>query len=296
MRNPQKALQKYGCPLNGKTVLVTGANSGIGYAAAVHFLMLGADLLLVCRSAERGQRAAEQLQAQFPGSRIVLLLADLASNASIKALAQNIAERGEKIDIFLSCAGVYYPSITTTEDGLPMTVGVNYVGTVRLTEALLPAMHESTHIVLTTSLTDRFGRVCRAPKPGAREGFRAYAESKLLLSAYICKKARLRGEKEPIFTVAHPGITATSLLDPAKTSHHPLFSKLGHAFLYLFTHSKEKAALTAVYAACHGQNGDCIGPRGLFGISGYPRRTQFCRNVRRQAARGSDPYIADAKS
>ena len=105
------------------------------------------------------------------------------------------------------------------------------------------------------------------------------------------KKARERGEYSPIFVAAHPGITATSLLDPAKTSHSPVFSRLGHAFLFLFTHSKEKAALTAVYAACKAKNGDCIGPRGLFGISGYPHVTKFCRNVQRQAKHGFDPYI-----
>ncbi|MBR2313037.1 MAG: hypothetical protein IKA46_07095, partial [Clostridia bacterium] len=73
---------------------------------------------------------------------------------------------------------------------------------------------------------------------------------------------------------------------PEKTTHKPLFSRLGHAFLYLFTHAPEKAALTAVWAAAgEVQNGACIGPRGIFGISGYPHRTAFCRGVRRRAAK-----------
>ena len=94
-----------------------------------------------------------------------------------------------------------------------------------------------------------------------------------------------RSEGEPAFIATHPGITATALLSPEKTTHKPLFSRLGHAFLYIFTHAPEKAALTAVLAAAgKAKNGDCIGPRGLFGISGYPHKTKYCRRVRQAAA------------
>lgn len=291
MKDYTKRLQLISTSLVGKTVLITGGNSGIGYAAAEHFLALGADLILACRSKERGLAAQSALQSRFAQRRIALELLDLSSNASIDALAQNIAKRDEKIDVLLHCAGVYYPKESRTADGLPMTVGVNYVGTARLTEALLPLMRASGRVVFTTSLVDRFGKARKSPTKKAREGYPDYAESKLLLSAYALKKACERGEKSPIFVAAHPGISATSLLDPTKTSHSPVFSRLGHAFLFLFTHSKEKAALTAVYAACKAKNGDCIGPRGLFGISGYPHVTKFCRNVQRQAKHGFDPYI-----
>ena len=292
MENYTNWLQQNACSLSGKTVLITGANSGIGYAAAAHFLSLGADLILACRSEKRGKTAQDALAAQFPDREVALELLDLSANASIDAFAQKIRERYQKIHILLHCAGVYYPKESRTADGLPMTVGVNYAGTVRLTEALLPQMEKAGRVIFTTSLVDRFGRVQKKPVTKDREGYPDYAESKLLLSAYALKKAAERGEDSPIFIAAHPGITATSLLDPAKTSHSPLFSRLGHDFLYLFTHSKEKAALTAVYAACKGKNGDCIGPRGLFGISGYPHVTKFCGNVKRQAAKGTDPYIS----
>jgi NAD(P)-dependent dehydrogenase (short-subunit alcohol dehydrogenase family) len=175
---------------------------------------------------------------------------------------------------------VYYPNQPQTKDGLPTTLGVNYLGTKRLTEGLLPAMSADGRVIFTTSLVDRFGKTSYTLKE--KQGYADYAQSKLLLSAYALQKALQRGEKQPKFIAVHPGITATSLLDPAKTTHSPLFSKLGHAFLYLFTHKKEKAALTAVLAAAgKAKNGDCIGPRGLFGISGYPHRTKFCRKVKR---------------
>lgn len=265
-------------PADGVTALITGGNSGLGYECARWLLALGARILLACRNEERGRVAAERLREEFPRGEVVPMTVDLSDDAVMDAFSEKVAERGEKIDLLMHFAGVYYPKESRTAQGRPMTVGVNYEGTRRLTEALLPLMDETGRVVFTTSLVDRFGRV----KPTGREGFAAYAQSKLLLSAYASKKARERGEKEPIFVAAHPGITATSLLDPAKTTHSPLFSRLGHAFLYVFTHSKEKAALTAVLAALGDcQNGDCIGPRGLFGISGYPRKTKFCRNVRK---------------
>jgi NAD(P)-dependent dehydrogenase (short-subunit alcohol dehydrogenase family) len=214
------------------------------------------------------------------------MLLDLASFASIDAFATELPTRFTQIDVFLHCAGVYYPKEPCTADRLPMTEGVNYHGTVRLAEAVLPLLESNARMIFTTSLVDRFGKEKRGENEA--QGYAAYARSKSLLSAYVLQKARERGEKEPIFIAAHPGITATSLLDPAKTTHSPLFSRLGHAFLYLFTHSKEKAALTAVLAAAGDvKNGDCIGPRGPFGISGYPHRTKFCRNVKKHAARAS---------
>ncbi|MBQ9097858.1 MAG: SDR family NAD(P)-dependent oxidoreductase [Clostridia bacterium] len=283
-------LRRQGCIAKHKLAVITGANSGIGFATAQHLLSLGACVILACRSKERGITALQQLRAAYPKSKIALMLVDLASFASMDGFVAKIKERYQKIDLLIHCAGVYYPKEGQTADGLPATVGINYIGTVKLTEELLPLLGRDGRVVFTTSLVDRFGKVGRSA-PRAKEGYREYAESKLLLSAYALQKATQRGEKQPRFVAAHPGITATSLLDPSKTTHHPLFSKLGHGALYLVTHSKEKAALTVAYAACGPvKNGACIGPRGIFGISGYPHATHFCHNVTRQA-KEQKPYI-----
>ena len=268
--------------LGGKVAVVTGGNSGIGFCAARGFLHLGARVVLACRNEARAAAAREQLLGEFPQGVVETASLDLADNASIDAFSLEMGKRYEKIDIFLHCAGVYYPREAKTKDGLPMTEGVNTWGTLRLAKAMLPFMDNSCRMIFTTSLVDRFGKE-QCP---VGEGYAAYARSKYLLSAFVLQSARARAEGEPLFIATHPGITATSLLSPEKTTHKPLFSRLGHAFLYLFTHAPEKAALTAVLAAAGNvQNGACIGPRGIFGISGYPHHTAFCKNVCRRAAK-----------
>lgn len=282
----QKWRTKHLRDLTGQVAVVTGGNSGLGFEAARGLLAQGAEVVLACRSESRANAAKERLLTEFPAAAVTVMLVDLASFASIDAFAEDLDKRYEKIHIFLHCAGVYYPREPRTADGLPTTVGVNFVGTVRLAGAVLPLMDETCRMIFTTSLTDRFGRVKGgdALAPDKTEGYPAYARSKHLLSAYVCRCAATRKSGQPAFLATHPGITATDLLSPAKTSHKPLFSKLGHAFLYLFTHSPEKAALTALWAAAGDtENGACIGPRGIFGISGYPHRTRFAPSVRKSA-------------
>lgn len=285
MMQYEKWLKKHTKRLDGKLAVLTGANSGIGFEAARYLLSLGASLILACRSAERGEAAREKLLAEYPSGTAELCLLDLASNASIDAFVAKMRERGEKIDILLHFAGVFCPRGSTTKDNIPTTVGVNYTGTVRLAEALLPMMANNGRMIFTTSIADRFGKARKDPLvPHDKEGFSAYAESKLLLSSYIYKKAAEQNENSPIFIATHPGVTATPLFDPNKTTHSPRFSRLALRGLSLLTHSKEKAALSAVFAAAGGaKNGDCIGPRGLFGISGYPHRTKLCRKAKKAA-------------
>lgn len=275
----QKWLDQNARQMTGEHVIITGGNSGIGYAAAGEFLALGASVTLACRNPARAAFACERLRSRYPRAAVDYEVVDLASFSSIDAFAARLSAQESRIHVFLHCAGVYYPRTSVTEDGLPMTVGVNYTGTVRLSEAVEPLLVPGGRMIFVTSLVDRNGRVSREPK---KEGYAAYAKSKTLLSAYVLHRARTRTEGMPLFIAVHPGITATDILSSEKTAHKPLFSRLGHAFLYRFTHSPEKAALTAIRAAVgDGENGDIIAPRGPFGISGYPHKTRFCARVRR---------------
>ncbi len=277
----EKWLHKHVRSLEGKRAIVTGANSGIGFEAARMYAYLGAEVVLACRNEGRAATARDRILAEFPSAKVEIALVDLASIASIDAFADTMILCGKTLDICLHCAGVYYPRTRYTQDGYPMTEGVNYIGTIHLADRLLPLMSADGRMIFTTSLVDRFGK---PDVVATDEGYGAYSRSKTLLSAEIIRRAAARGDGAPAYIAVHPGITATDLLSPDKTTHKPFFSRLGHAFLYLFTHSPEKAALTAVLAAAGEiSNGSVIGPRGIFGISGYPHEVRFAPRARKCA-------------
>lgn len=276
--------KKHLADLGGKIAVVTGANSGLGFETARGLAERGAALVLACRDQKKAEAARLALAAVFPSTCIDLLPLDLASLDSVSDFASKLEGRYQKIDIFVHCAGVYFPRETTTKEGYPMTVGVNALGTIRLSEAVLPLMPPGGRAVFVTSLTDRHGTVKTTPlADDADSGYAAYCRSKFLLSGYVCQKAAERDEKGPLFVAAHPGVTRTPLLSPEKTGEVPLWSRVSHTILYRFTHSPQKAALCILAAAAGGgvHNGDLIAPRGLLGVSGYPRRATFSRRIRR---------------
>jgi len=278
--------------LAGKIAVVTGANSGLGFETAKGLIERGAAVVMACRDLRRGEAARRRLLCAFPHAAVDLLPLDLASLSSVADFAGQLGARYQKIDLFIHCAGVYYPREKTTADGYPMTVGVNALGVVRLSEATLPLLPPEGRAVFVTSLTDRRGKVKTSPLADDADAHAAYCRSKFLLSGYVCLKAAERGEKEPLFVAAHPGVTKTPLLAREKAAV-PLSARLSHALLYRFTQSPEKAALSILAAAADPavQNGDYVGPRGPFGVSGYPHKTAFCRRVRRAVEDKSFDFI-----
>ena len=268
--------------LSGRVAVVTGANGGLGFETARGLLSLHARVILACRDAGKGEAARARLLAEFPDAALDLLTLDLSRRASISDFAARLAALAPKIDLFVHCAGVYYPRESRTPDGLPATVGINYVGTVELDRVTEPLLSPDGRAVFVTSLVDRKGRVNLDPLADDEpDGYRAYARSKFLLSGYVFRKSAARIPGEPLYLAAHPGITKTPLLSKEKTGPRPLWSRLGHALIYPFTQSPEKASLSILEAAAgKAENGDLFAPRGLFQIWGYPKKISFSRRVR----------------
>ena len=214
----QKWYQTHAKAQNGRVAVVTGANSGIGFFAARGLAYLGAEVVLACRNEARAAAACARIKEEFPCAKVSYMLLDLSSFSLIDGFAAELAKRYPKIDIFLHCAGVYYPRDTKTADGLPMTEGVNFVGTVRLAKAVLPLLDQTGRMVFTTSLTDRFGKDVRKENEG--EGYAAYARSKHLLSAFVAQNAAKRGENQPFF------VGQIAPISCKKTAHFGIYSQV----------------------------------------------------------------------
>src|SRR5438093_11056037 len=113
--------------MTGKTVLITGATSGIGYQTAAGLLRLGAQVVMVSRDPSRGEQARSRLMEQTGSQRVFVFLGDLASHESIRALADSFLQRAPRLEVIINNAGVIEPKRRLSADGIELTVAVNVV-------------------------------------------------------------------------------------------------------------------------------------------------------------------------
>ena len=263
----QKYVNKFN-KLDNKTIIVTGAYSGIGFEVCKYILSLNGNLIMACRNLNKANEAKNKLLEEFPNGNILVKQYDQASLVSIENFANDIKK--EKVDIFgLICnAGVYYPKKDMkTKDGFELTVGTNYIGTSYLLDLLNETL-SSSRVVLVSSLTATLSKNYEFEKIDSLSRNKLYGFSKLLLNKNAYE--RMNNEKYQL-VVVHPGICATNILTSKDTGLSSWFSLLGRKFLNVFVHSASKAALILLTGLlCEYQKGLYVKPRGLFAISGYP--------------------------
>jgi retinol dehydrogenase 12 len=201
-----------------KTVIVTGANRGIGLGAARALARGGNRVLLACRSpagaeAVRDGLAADPLVAAARGRVELAPPLDLGSLGSVRAFADSMSNRGIAIDALVNNAGVLCSSRDLTADGFERSLGVNFLGPFLLTRLLVPVIASGGRVVNTSSVAGLFGRF--DPDDLAMEGkyrpLRAYARSKLAVILGTLELAR-RLEGRVAVNVVHPGIVNTRIL------------------------------------------------------------------------------------
>ncbi|MFI2714727.1 oxidoreductase [Streptomyces collinus] len=248
----------------GRTVVVTGANSGIGLTAADALARAGAHVVLAVRDTERGRAAA----AAVHGSTEVRRL-DLADLASVRAFAE--AWQGP-LHLLVNNAGVMMLPRQRTKDGFEMQFGTNHLGHFALTNLLLP--HITGRVVTVSSGAHRWG--------GARIDFDdldlaanytpqgAYAQSKLANLLFTLElQRRLSESGSPVRALAaHPGYAATNLQSHAASPVLRAFMRLGNRF---FAQDDRAGAMPTLYAATEDLPGaSYVGPDGLGEMRGAP--------------------------
>ena len=198
-----------------KTVLVTGATQGIGKATAIGLARMGARVAIVGRDRARSQQAGRDIEAAgaSKGAGVDIFVADLASQAQVRRLADQVMSRLPRLDVLINNVGGYWGTRHVTEDGLEHTFALNYLAPYLLTRLLLDRMRDTgaARVVTVASNAEGQGRIDFADLQGDRSysGARAYSQSKLANVMFTYELARRVRRSSVTANAVHPGVVST---------------------------------------------------------------------------------------
>jgi NAD(P)-dependent dehydrogenase (short-subunit alcohol dehydrogenase family) len=274
--------------LTDKTVVLTGANSGIGFEAAWMLPAKGAHVVMACRNEDKANAAMGMLRerVQRRGSFSFLPL-DLADLASVRAFTNAYTERFDRLDVLVNNAGIMAIPRRLTKDGFEMQLGTNHLGHFALTSRLMPTLlaTEKSRIVHVSSLAHRVGTMDFVDLMGERNYARwpRYGQSKLANLLFHFELQRRLGDRGPISVACHPGYAATNLQFVAPQMDNSSLAEWGLMLLNaFFAQTASRGALPTAYAATalDVRGGDYIGPSGFREFWGTPTKVAAAPKAR----------------
>lgn len=199
--------------MTGKTVVITGANQGIGKASAVALGAMGARLVLVCRNEEKARAAIVDIE-KAGAKDVSLIVGDMASQKEIRRVASEIQKKVDKLDVLLNNAGVLVPQRRTTVDGIEETFAINHLGYFLLTKLLRDLLEKSgnSRIVNVSSEAHRRGKMNFDDLQFERTSYSAmaaYSQSKLANILFTKELARKLAGTKVTANCLHPGVIAS---------------------------------------------------------------------------------------
>ncbi|WP_426365251.1 oxidoreductase [Streptomyces sp. E-08] len=256
----------------GRTTVVTGANSGLGYVTARELARRGAHVVLTARNADRGRAALDRLRGELPGSAVELRALDLADLDSVHAFAGAL---DTPVDVLVNNAGIMMPPRSLTKQGFESQFGTNHLGHYALTGLLLDRLRagRDARVVTVTSTLHKTGAIHFDDLDGRRSytprGF--YSQSKFANVLFGLElDRRLRASGVPVRSLlAHPGYSATNLQSSGPTG---LLKAILRVTNRLVAQDVETGALNQLYAATSpgAAGGQFIGPDGRNESKGHP--------------------------
>jgi NAD(P)-dependent dehydrogenase (short-subunit alcohol dehydrogenase family) len=258
----------------GRTIVVTGANSGLGYETAKALAAHGGRVVMAVRDEEKGRAAQQTMTGDTEVARL-----DLADLDSVRAFAAGLADRGQPVDVLINNAGIMMPPRTLTKDGFESQFGANHLGHFALTGLLLPLLRRGTgaRVVTVSSGLHRGGSIHFDDLTGERgyspTGFYQQAKFANVLFGLELDR-RLRAAGVPVASVlAHPGFSATNLQRTSPTGLRRVMIGIGTVLL---SQSAEHGAWSQLYAATAPgvDGGQFFGPRGRTETRGHPTLVQ----------------------
>ena len=261
--------------LTGKTAIITGGNSGVGFETAIELARHGATTIIACRSASRGEAALRRIRESAPSSQTRLMPLDLGNLTSIDAFAERFTKEYENLDLLINNAGIMATPYRTTKDGFESQFGTNHLGHFALTAKLMPAISaaQSSRVVNVSSVGHRSGDIDFNELLLSRSNYkrwRAYYRSKLanLLFTYEMHRRLEQARIENVASLAaHPGVARTNLAQGMG-----FIGTLLKPIAFLFVQSAQMGALPILRAATDpdAQGGQYYGPDKPHERSGFP--------------------------
>jgi NAD(P)-dependent dehydrogenase (short-subunit alcohol dehydrogenase family) len=264
--------------LSGAVMIITGANSGIGYEAALALAKRKADVVLACRNQDKGRAAADRIRQEAPTARLEVMPLDLSDLSSVHAFADGFREGHSQLNVLVNNAGVMALPKRSTADGFEMQLGTNHLGHFALTGQLLDILLATpgSRVVNVSSIAHKFGAIrfhdLQWEKSYSKWG--AYGQSKLanLLFTHELDRRLKDAGSDTISVACHPGWAATNLQEAGpKMEGSKLMERLSAWGNSMLAQDASAGALPTVFAAVEPLTGnEYVGPTRMMGWHGSP--------------------------
>lgn len=275
--------------LTDHVIVVTGANSGLGYETTRALAHRGARVIMACRNLDKARHAAQQIEEQGAPGRLEPWALDLASLDSIEEFASRFEHEHEQLHALCNNAGVMALPYRRTADGFEMQLGTNHLGHFALTGRLLSVLMatDRSRVVTVSSLVHKIGRMRWDDLQGEKRyrKWEAYGQSKLanLLFAFELQRRLEAAKARTISVASHPGYAATNLqAEGARQEGSALRIRLMAGLNRVVAQSAERGALPSLYALTGDdvRGGEYFGPSGPMETWGHPARVHASSRAR----------------
>lgn len=266
--------------ITGQHIIVTGANTGLGYETALALAGMGAKVIMACRNKTKAESARKSLLKEVPEADLDVMEIDLSRLQSVRQFAEQYRNTYDRLDVLINNAGVMTPPYSKTEDGFELQFGANYLGHFLLTGLLLPTLVETedARIVTLSSAVHKSGTI-NFDDLQSEKGYdagKAYAQSKLacLVFAFeLQRRLEKAGHQQTLSVAAHPGIAMTDLSrNMPKVQYYLLKYTLAP---FLSQSAKQGAQPTLLAATGDVKGGEYFGPTGFREFKGKAGKASY---------------------